>query len=344
MTKKKNWLLIDDIMIYTVTLNPSLDYIVGIKNFVAGSLNRSESEKITAGGKGINVSIVLHNLGMESTALGFTAGFTGRQIESILRQDGIKTDFINVEQGLSRINVKILHNESGMGETEINGSGPLISKDDIAMLFQKFGSIDSGSTVVLAGSVPSSLPKNFYVQVMNSLKTKNIKFIVDASGELLKTALPYHPFLVKPNLSELEEIFEVKINSMQDAFGYAKKLLGLGAQNALVSLGKDGAILSASDGCNYYAKAPSGKPVNTVGSGDSMVAGFIAGYESSRSFKSALERGVCAGSAAAFSSSLASKDDVELLLKKIPGTVEYRGGEMPFGEKDFGSALDGVTL
>ena len=325
-------------MIYTVTLNPSLDYIVSVKDFAAGSLNRTDSEKITAGGKGINVSIVLHNLGIESTALGFTAGFTGRQIESILKQDGIKTDFINVEQGLSRINVKILHNTSGMGETEINGNGPVISKDDIALLFQKLGSIDSGSTVVLAGSVPSSLPKNFYVEVMDSLKTRNIKFIVDASGELLKTALPYHPFLVKPNLSELEEIFDTKINSMEEAFVYSKKLLDLGAQNALLSLGKDGAILSACDGCSYYAKAPSGKPVNTVGSGDSMVAGFIAGLESCRSFKRALESGVCSGSAAAFSSSLATKDAVEELLKKIPGTVEYRGGEMPLGEKDFGSA------
>jgi len=328
LTKKKNYFLIDGIMIYTVTLNPSLDYIVSVKDFSAGSLNRSDSEKITAGGKGINVSIVLHNLGIESTALGFTAGFTGRQIESILRDEGIKTQFINVKQGLSRINVKLLHNSPDLGETEINGTGPEINKDDIALLFKKLDLIDSGSTVVLAGSVPPSLPKNFYVEVMDCLKTRNVKFIVDASGELLKTALPYHPFLVKPNLSELEEIFGIRISSLEQAFLYSKKLLGLGAENALLSLGKYGAVLACHDGSVYYSNAPVGKPVNTVGSGDSMVAGFMAGYESSRSYKTALETGVCAGSAAAFSASLATRQSVEYLLKKIPGTKEYREGDL----------------
>ena len=294
-------------MIYTVTLNPSLDYIVEVRDFCIGSLNRTDSEKITAGGKGINVSIVLHNLGIESTALGFTAGFTGRQIESILEESGVNAKFINVEKGISRINVKLLHRNSSHGETEINGSGPEICKDDVARLFQKLNSIDSGSTVVLAGSVPPSLPKNFYVEVMSSLKTRNVKFIIDASGELLKTTLPYHPFLIKPNLYELEEIFGTKITSLEQAFRSAKKLLELGAQNALVSLGKAGAILAGQDGCIYFAKAPQGKAVNTVGSGDSMVAGFIAGLEKSRSVKAALESGVCAGSAAAFSSSLATK-------------------------------------
>lgn len=299
-------------MIYTITLNPSLDYIVTVPEFVCGRVNRTTEEKIYPGGKGINVSIVLKNLGLESTALGFHAGFTGDKLKELMEEKGICTDFIPVEEGMTRINVKLRAGE----ETEINGQGPVIKEGDIAKLYEKAERLTAGDVLVLAGSIPAVMPQSIYGDIMEHLQDKNLKIVVDAAGDLLVSVLPHHPFLIKPNSHELEEIFHTTVKGKEEALGYAKKLQEMGARNVLVSLAGDGAVLAAEDGSVYEAEAPEGMVKNSVGAGDSMVAGFLAGYLQSGSFAEAFQMGVCTGSASAFSEELATAEEVTKLLNQ----------------------------
>ena len=299
-------------MIYTVTFNPSLDYIVTVKDFKTGVVNRTTEEIIFPGGKGINVSMVLKNLGYESTALGFMAGFTGEAICNLLDKKGITTDFITVEKGVSRINVKLRSNE----ESEINGQGPEILDTDIQKLYSKLDTLGDGDTLVLAGSIPDVMPQSIYMDIMKHLEGKNIRIVVDATKDLLANVLAYKPFLIKPNNHELGEIFGVEISDKDEVVMYAKKLQEKGARNVLVSMAGDGAVLVTEDGQEFRAEAPKGKVVNSVGAGDSMVAGFIAGYLSTKEYIEAFKMGVCTGSASAFSEELATKAEVEELLKQ----------------------------
>ena len=299
-------------MIYTVTFNPSLDYIVTVKDFKTGVVNRTTEEIIFPGGKGINVSMVLKNLGYESTALGFMAGFTGEAICNLLDKKGITTDFITVEKGVSRINVKLRSNE----ESEINGQGPEILDTDIQKLYSKLDTLGDGDTLVLAGSIPDVMPQSIYMDIMKHLEGKNIRIVVDATKDLLANVLAYKPFLIKPNNHELGEIFGVEISDKDEVVMYARKLQEKGARNVLVSMAGDGAVLVTEDGQEFRAEAPKGKVVNSVGAGDSMVAGFIAGYLSTKEYIEAFKMGVCTGSASAFSEELATKAEVEELLKQ----------------------------
>ena len=297
-------------MIYTVTFNPSLDYIVSVDNFTCGIVNRTTDEIIFPGGKGINVSMVLKNLGFENTALGFLAGFTGNRIQDLLEEKGVRADFISVEKGISRINVKLRSNE----ETEINGQGPAIAEADIKKLYEKLDTLSDGDILVLAGSIPDVMPGSMYMDIMKHLQNKDLKIVVDATKDLLVNVLQYHPFLIKPNNHELGEIFGVKIESKADVITYAKKMQEKGARNVLVSMAGDGAVLVAEDGSIFQSEAPEGKVVNSVGAGDSMVAGFIAGYLENGSYEKAFQMGVCTGSASAFSEELATKAEVIALL------------------------------
>ena len=297
-------------MIYTVTFNPSLDYIVSVDNFTCGIVNRTTDEIIFPGGKGINVSMVLKNLGFENTALGFLAGFTGNRIQDLLEEKGVRADFISVEKGISRINVKLRSNE----ETEINGQGPAIGEADIKKLYEKLDTLSDGDILVLAGSIPDVMPGSMYMDIMRHLQNKDLKIVVDATKDLLVNVLQYHPFLIKPNNHELGEIFGVKIESKADVITYAKKMQEKGARNVLVSMAGDGAVLVAEDGSIFQSEAPEGKVVNSVGAGDSMVAGFIAGYLENGSYEKAFQMGVCTGSASAFSEELATKAEVIALL------------------------------
>jgi 1-phosphofructokinase len=261
-------------MIYTLTFNPSLDYIVDVPQFECGRVNRTAAEKIFPGGKGINVSMVLKNLGYESTALGFYAGFTGQELKRLLAQRGIESDFIPVDAGLTRINVKM----RGASETEINGQGPAISESDVARLYDKLGVLVDGDILVMAGSIPDVMPQTIYMDIMKFLEGRGIGIVVDATRDLLVNVLKYRPFLIKPNNHELGEIFGIEITDKDDVVKYAKKLQDKGARNVLVSMAGDGAVLVAEDGSEYRSEAPKGKVVNSVGAGDSMVAGFIAGF------------------------------------------------------------------
>ncbi len=299
-------------MIYTVSFNPSLDYILDVPAFKTGRVNRTMNENILPGGKGINVSIVLNNLGMENKALGFTAGFTGDALKKLLEERGVNTDFIHLKHGMTRINVKLRAKE----ETEINGQGPLIKEHHISDLHEKLGYLVQDDILVLAGSIPDSMPKSAYMDIMRLLQGKGIRIVVDATRELLMNVLPYKPFLIKPNNHELGEIFNVEITSKDDVIRYGKKLMEQGARNVLVSMAGDGAVLLAEDGRIYQAPAPKGELKNSVGAGDSMVAGFIAGYLESGSYEKAFQMGVCTGSASAFSEDLATRDEVLELLKK----------------------------
>ncbi len=297
-------------MIYTVTINPSLDYIISVENFKIGATNRTSTEHMYPGGKGINVSLMLKNLGINSVALGFTAGFTGNEIKRLLVESGIKTDFIDVSSGTSRINVKLRSGE----ETEINGSGPRYTDADIKMLYEKLNHAETGDYVVLAGSIPPSLPVDFYKDILSGFENRGIHFIVDATGSLLTKVLEYRPFLIKPNRQELEEIFNVSIRDNGDVTEYAKRLRDMGAVNVLVSLAGDGAVLMSEDGKVYTSAAPEGKVINSVGAGDSMVAGFLAGYLRSGDYEEAFYTGLCAGSASAFSETFATYDEVRDLM------------------------------
>lgn len=299
-------------MIYTVSFNPSLDYVLDVPGFKTGAVNRTVNENILPGGKGINVSIVLNNLGVENKALGFTAGFTGDALKKLLEEKGVNSDFIHLKHGMTRINVKL----RGKEETEINGQGPLIKEHHISGLYEKLGYLGEDDILVLAGSIPDSMPKSAYMDIMQLLQEKNIRIVVDATRELLMNVLPYNPFLIKPNNHELGEIFNVEITDKDDVIRYGKKLMEQGARNVLVSMAGDGAVLLAEDGRIYQAPAPKGELKNSVGAGDSMVAGFIAGYLESRSYEKAFQMGVCTGSASAFSEDLATKEEVLELLEK----------------------------
>lgn len=299
-------------MIYTITFNPSLDYIVTVENFSQGIVNRTTKELIFPGGKGLNVSMVLSNLGYENTALGFIAGFVGEEIEKRLQMKGICCDFINVSDGISRINVKLRSDE----ETEVNGQGPRISDDDIHKLYEKLNVLKANDILVLAGSIPKGMLSTIYMDIMDYIKEKKVLVIVDATKELLRNVLKYRPFLIKPNNDELGELFDTKISQKEDVVIYAKKLQELGARNVLVSMAKDGAVLVTEDGIVMMAEAPQGKVRNSVGAGDSMVAGFIAGYIEKKDYREAFIMGVCTGSASAFSDELATKEQVEFLRAK----------------------------
>ena len=300
-------------MIYTITFNPALDYISKVENFEKGKINRTQSEKILPGGKGLNVSTVLKNLGIESTTLGFVAGFTGEELQRRIEEKGIKTDFIKVKKGITRINVKISSNE----ETALNGNGPEITNDDIQELLEKVEKIKKEDIVILAGNVPKGINNNIYEIICVILERNGVTFIVDATQELLINVLKYKPFLIKPNKEELEETFKIKMQTKEDIITYAKKLQLMGAQNVLISLGGEGAILVTTEDKVYFSKAPKGTVLNTVGAGDSMVAGFIAGYLQNESYEQAFKMGIATGSASAFSMDLATKEEVEMLLKEI---------------------------
>ena len=300
-------------MIYTVTFNPALDYIVNMDNLKLGETNRSTSEMILSGGKGINVSIVLKNLGFNNVALGFVAGFTGEEIENGTKKLGITTDFIHLKEGLSRINVKLKASE----ETEVNCTGPIISEDELNALYGKLENLKKDDILVLAGSVPNTLPQDIYEKIMEMLQDKGIKIVVDATKDLLLNVLKYKPFLIKPNNHELSEIFGVEIKTEQKIIDYAKKLQDKGARNVLVSRAGDGAILIAENGDIYKSPAPKGKVVNSVGAGDSMVAGFIAGYLKNNNYEEAFKTGVASGSASAFSKYLAKKEEILEILNTL---------------------------
>ena len=300
-------------MIYTITFNPALDYIMVVPSCRNGEVNRTESEKIMAGGKGINVSIVLNNMGVENTALGFISGFTGGAIENILADMNCKTDFIKLDNGFSRINVKIKSDT----ETEINGQGPDISDDAVKKLYEKLDSLNDGDTLVLAGSIPSSLSDSINCEIMDYLKDKKLNIVVDATKDLLVNVLKYKPFLVKPNNHEIGEIFGVELKTRSEVVPYAKKMQEMGAKNVLVSMAGEGAVFVGENGEVYESEAPKGKLVNSTGAGDSMVAGFLAGYMEKQDFMYALKMGLSAGSASAFSENLATKEEILNVFKTI---------------------------
>lgn len=300
-------------MIYTVTLNPSLDYVMHLDNLEVSGVNRSKKEEVYPGGKGINVSIVLNNLRIPNKALGFIAGFTGNEIDRIMKQLGTSTDFIMLDQGISRVNIKL---EAGK-ETEINGMGPRITPADVRELYAKLDEIQDGDFLVLAGSIPNSVLDSIYQDIMKELSHKNINIVVDATKNLLLNVLKYKPFLIKPNHIELAQMFNVTLHSDEEIVTYARKLQEMGAQNVLISMGGDGSILITSEGEVVKITVPKGTVVNTVGSGDSMVAGFIAGYLKSKDLKQALKFATATGSATAFSTWLATKDTIDDLLSQL---------------------------
>lgn len=300
-------------MIYTVTFNPSLDYIVSVKDFQPGKTNRTDSELLLPGGKGINVSIVLRNLGIENTALGFVSGFTGDEICRQVEKMGVKTDFIRTEGGISRINLKL----KSIDGTEINGKGSDISAEKIQELLGKLDGIRKGDGLVLAGSIPSSVPEDIYRDIMKRLSDKGIMTVVDATRDLLLHVLEYHPFLVKPNNHELGEIFGAEIATRENALPYARRLQEMGARNVLVSMAGEGAILAAEDGSCHMAPAPKGKLINAVGAGDSMVAGFLTGWMERKDYRHAFHMGLAAGSASAFSEYLATREEIEAVYRNI---------------------------
>lgn len=300
-------------MIYTITFNPALDYISKVDNFEIGKINRTKEEKVLPGGKGLNVSTVLKNLGFQSTALGFIAGFTGKELKTEIEKYGIQTDFIEVKEGITRINVKI----SSDVETALNGNGPIITEEDIEKLLEQISRFNNEDIVILAGNIPKGIKNNIYEIICSKLEKNGVTFVVDSTKELLINVLKYKPFLIKPNKEELEETFKEKIETNEDIVKHAEKLQDMGARNVLISLGGDGAILITETKEVYYSKAPKGKVLNTVGSGDSMVAGFIAGYQKNRDYNEAFKMGIAAGSASAFSMDLATLPEVKSLLKEI---------------------------
>ena len=300
-------------MIYTITFNPAIDYVVNIDKLNLGITNRSTSESYYYGGKGINVSTILCNLGIKNKALGFVAGFTGDAIEKGAKDAGIDTDFIHLENGISRINIKIKSSE----ETEINCQGPHITDKDIEKLFSQLDELKEGDTLILAGSIPNSLPQDIYENILAKLSDRNIRFVVDATQKLLMNVLKYRPFLIKPNRQELSEMFGVEINTQEDIIKYGKKLQEMGAVNVLVSLGGDGALLIDEYSEIHTMGTVKDKVINTVGSGDSMVAGFIAGYSSKKDYDYALKLGTACGCATAFLPGLATKEKIEETLSKL---------------------------
>lgn len=299
-------------MIYTVTFNPAIDYIVHTGTMQVGQVNRSQGEELYFGGKGINVSSVLHELGLPSKALGFVAGFTGAAIEAGIQEQGIATDFVHLDSGFSRINVKIKSGE----ETELNGQGPNISEAAVAELFEKLNQLQDGDVLILAGSIPNTMPADSYEKILAHLSDKNIKVVVDATKDLLLKVLPYHPFLIKPNNHELGELFGVTLHSIEEIATYAKKLQEMGAQNVLISMAGDGALLIDETGKQHVCGVCKGTVKNSVGAGDSMVAGFVAGSMQG-DYEAALKLGTAAGGATAFSEGLAQRAEIERLLQQL---------------------------
>lgn len=302
-------------MIYTVTFNPSLDYIVSIRDFQMGKTNRTVAEQLLPGGKGFNVSAVLTNLGVDNIALGFLAGFTGREIAGRMREMGLRQDCIWLEEGLSRINVKMKDFEG----TEINGAGPIVDEKALDALLRKLDRLQKEDILVLAGSVPRGVPTDLYRDICKRLSAKGVSCVVDASGELLPSVLPFHPFLIKPNRQEVEELFGGSCGSREEALGFAVRLREMGAGNVLISLGGEGAVLADETGARYALAAPEGKLVNAVGAGDSMIAGFLAGWQRTWCYRDAFRMAVAAGSASAFSDRLADREGIRRLLKQMDG-------------------------
>ena len=300
-------------MIYTVTFNPSLDYIVSTNNFELGKTNRTTYEQMLAGGKGLNVSTVLKNLGIENKALGFIAGFTGKEIERMTKESGLNCDFITLEHGFSRINVKM----KDFDGTELNGMGPVISKEAMEQLMTQLRTLKKGDMLVLAGSIPSSMKHSIYHDIMVELTPNGVEFVVDATKDLLLNVLEHRPFLIKPNNYELGELFSVELKTKESVIPYAKKLQGMGARNILVSMAGEGAVLLNENGEVFTLDAPKGTLVNAVGAGDSMVAGFIAGWIESNNFYHAFKMGVASGSASAFSELLATKEEIQKVYQLI---------------------------
>lgn len=300
-------------MIYTVTFNPALDYVIRVNQFMSGKVNRTAEEHVFYGGKGINVSTVLARLGFENTALGFVAGFTGEELERGAEKLGFTGDFIHVEKGMTRINVKLKAED----ETEINGMGPEIQPGELQQLFEKLDQLKRGDLLVLSGSIPASISDRVYEEIMARLVGRGIRIIVDATKELLLNVLQYRPFLVKPNSHELGELFGKVLTSEEEIIYYAKILQEKGAENVLISMAEEGAVLIAENGEVYRRKPPLGKVKNSVGAGDSMVAGFIAGYLKTGNYEEALKLGTAAGSATAFSDDLASGEYIQRLYSEI---------------------------
>ena len=300
-------------MIYTVTFNPALDYVVTVNHFTLGRVNRTVRENIFYGGKGINVSALLANLGYKSTALGFVAGFTGDEIERGVKELGFQSDFIKVGKGMSRINLKLKSDE----ESEINGMGPEITAGDVKVLFDKLSGLEQGDVLVLSGSIPACMDTDIYERIMEMLDGRGIRIVVDAEKDLLLNVLKYHPFLIKPNNHELGQMFGVTVTTDEDIAAYAGKLQEMGAVNVLVSMAKDGAILVTEDGGIYRQGVASGTVKNSVGAGDSMVAGFIAGYLETGDYRYALKLGTACGGATAFSDGIGTKQDIMELMETL---------------------------
>lgn len=297
-------------MIYTVTFNPALDYVLSVENLDSKDINRANEDNINYGGKGINVSIILTRLGVDNKALGFLAGFSGKYIEEELSKDGICSDFIFLKNGYTRINVKI----RAQKEIDINAQGPDIDADAVSALFEKLGALESGDYLVLAGSVAKSLPDDIYERILEKLDGRGINFVVDATGNLLKNVLKYKPFMIKPNHHELGDMFSQEVEDLDDIIEYSKRLQSMGARNVLVSRGKEGAVLLDEHGTVHTMGNVPGKITSSVGCGDSMVAGFIAGYEQSGDYSYALKLGSACGNATAFSTDLATKEEIEKML------------------------------
>nr|QGT51040.1 tagatose-6-phosphate kinase [uncultured Firmicutes bacterium] len=307
-------------MIYTMTLNPALDYIVKIDDFRLGEVNRSTDEVIFSGGKGLNVSMVLNNLGIPSVALGFVAGFTGEEIERGMQAQGCRTDFIHLDEGVSRINLKL---RTGV-ETEINGGGPLVSEFAVSELFAKLDKLQEGDILVISGSVPDSLPHNIYERIMARLQPKQVNIVVDAGRDLLLSAVMYQPFLVKPNQQELSQIFRTPLHTKDEVAVHALQLQEMGGRNILVSMAGEGAVLLTEEGRILSSRPPEGEVVNSVGAGDSMVAGFLAGWLENGDVQHAFRMGLAAGSAAAFSMGLPTKEDVNILKLYFKGAKNMK--------------------
>lgn len=299
-------------MIFTVTFNPSLDYIVRVDEMRLGTINRTNYEQLLPGGKGINVSIVLGNLGHPSRALGFSAGVTGVALEKLLADAGVDADLVHVKEGFTRINAKV----KAVEETELNGQGPRIAPEDVDALFSKLDVLDQDDTLVISGSVPNTLPSDMYEQVMERLAGRGVRIVVDAERDLLTRVLPYRPFLVKPNNHELGDIFGVTLKTRDEVVPYARRMQEMGAQNVLVSMAGEGGVLVAADGQVYQSPAAKGTVVNSVGAGDSCVAGFLAGLMETGSYQTAFRMGLAAGSASAFSDHLATRPEVEDLMSR----------------------------
>lgn len=297
-------------MIYTVTLNPALDYVMKVGNIRFDDINRSESEEIYYGGKGINVSVILTRLGVENKALGFVGGFTGEKLYEMLKNDGIDCDFNTLKNGYTRINVKI----KAQTELDVNAQGPAISREDIALLLEKLDVIKQGDFLVLAGSIPNTLPDDIYERILSRLDGRGINFVVDATGDLLKNVLKYKPFLIKPNHHELGDLFGVETKTEQDIVFYAKKLQEMGARNVLVSRAKDGATLIDEQGYVTTFENVEGELVNSVGCGDSMVGGFLAGWIEKGDYSYALKLGAACGNATAFSQELATANEIKAVF------------------------------